>query len=109
MSIALPRLANRTAIAQTPASERGQAIAPYRRAYRHASGGDDLSPMALPPPLRDLWQRYPIEMLAEALAEGITTGHPAMPDFACSPRGIDALLSYIDPLSASSKPRNNGR
>jgi hypothetical protein len=58
---------------------------------------------------RDLWQRYPIEKLAEALAEGITTGRPAMPDFALPPRGIDALVSYVDPLSASSKPRNNGR
>lgn len=74
MSIALPRLAKRIAIAQTPASERDHAIAPYRCACRHASGGDDLSPLALPPPLRDLWQRYSIEMLAAALAEGITTG-----------------------------------
>ena len=96
MSIALPRLANRTAIAQTPASERDQAIAPFLCAYRHASGGGDLSPMALPPPFRDLWQRYSIEMLAEAIAKNITTG------------GIDALLSYIDfPISMRFHPPPN--
>jgi hypothetical protein len=95
MSIALPRLASRTAIAQTPASERVQAIAEYLCAYRPASGGDDLSPMAWPPPFRDLWRRYPIEMPVEALV--------------LPPRGIDALLCTIDPLSACSKPRNNGR
>jgi hypothetical protein len=61
--------------------------------------------MALLPPFRDLWQRYSIEMLAEAIAKNITTGRPAMPDFALPPRGIDALLSYIDALSPSSESR----
>jgi hypothetical protein len=64
MSIALPRLANRTVIAQTPASEWDQAIAPYRCACRHASGGDDLCPMAIETsgnaiPLRNWPRRSP--------------------------------------------------
>jgi hypothetical protein len=48
-------------------------------------------------------------MLAEALAESITREHPAMSDFACRARGIDALLCAIDPLSFSSKSQNNTR
>ena len=59
------------------------------------------SPMGLAPPFRDLSQRYPIETLAEALAEGIVTGHPAMPHFTFHPREIDALLTYIDGLTRS--------
>jgi hypothetical protein len=48
-------------------------------------------------------------MLAEAIAKNITTGRPAMPDFALLPRGIDALLSYIDALSPSSESRKNSQ
>jgi hypothetical protein len=44
-------------------------------------------------------------MLAEALAEGIMTGHPAMPQFVFEPRDIDALLTYIDGLSPSAQDR----
>jgi hypothetical protein len=65
--------------------------------------------MGLAPPFRDLPQKYPIEMLAEALAEGIMTGHPAMPNFAFEPPDIDALLTYIDTLSPSPTHRKNGR
>ena len=43
--------------------------------------------MALAPPFRLLPQRYPVEHLAEALAEGIVTGHPAMPQFKFHPGG----------------------
>ena len=50
------------------------------------------------PPLRDLKLRYPIEDLAEALAEGMTTAHPQMPVFTFSPEEIDDLLAYLDSL-----------
>ncbi len=54
--------------------------------------------MGVAPAFRDLASRYPIENLAEALAEGIVTGHPAMPVFTFEPREIDALLAYIGSL-----------
>jgi mono/diheme cytochrome c family protein len=54
--------------------------------------------MGLAPPFRDLSKRYPVEFLAEALAEGIVTGHPAMPRFTFEPREIDALLTYMGSL-----------
>ena len=62
-----------------------------------AEGGTSPYPEA--PPFRDLHRRYPIESLAEALAEGISTGHPAMPEFVATPTQIDAILSYIKSLS----------
>jgi hypothetical protein len=56
--------------------------------------------MGLAPPFRDLTKRYPVDNLAEALAEGIVTGHPAMPHFTFEPREIDALLRYISSLGS---------
>lgn len=56
--------------------------------------------MGLAPAFRDLSRRYPIENLAEALAEGIVVGHPLMPQFSFSRREIDALLTYIQDLKS---------
>jgi len=57
--------------------------------------------MGLAPPFRDISKRYPIENLGEALAEGIVTGHPAMPRFIFEPRDIEALLTYLASLTPS--------
>lgn len=79
--------------------ERGRAIAQAQCARCHAIGKEGKSPMALAPPFREIPQRYPVEHLAEALAEGIVVGHPAMPEFVFDPPEIDALLSYLQSLS----------
>jgi uncharacterized protein (DUF433 family) len=42
--------------------------------------------------------RYPVEDLAEALAEGITTGHPTMPQFQLDPAQINDLIFYLHTL-----------
>jgi hypothetical protein len=47
------------------------------------------------PPFRTLGKRYPVEHLAEALAEGIRTGHPDMPEFEFSSPDIGALITYL--------------
>ncbi len=94
-----------TVIGQSTPSERGQAIAEKQCARCHAIGLTGSSPMGLAPPFRDLSQRYPIETLAEALAEGIMTGHSAMPHITFHPREIDALLTYIDSLTPLREPR----
>jgi hypothetical protein len=49
--------------------------------------------------------RYPVENLAEALAEGIVTGHSAMPEFTFKPDEIDALLTYIASLGPGAPPK----
>jgi mono/diheme cytochrome c family protein len=86
-------------------SERGHALAQKLCARCHAIE----RPWGGPPPFRELSQRYPIEMLAEALAEGIVTGHPAMPSFTFHPRDIEALLTYIDGLAPPSDKRRQDR
>ncbi len=79
--------------------ERGRAIAQKNCARCHATGSTGESPLQPAPPFRVLPQRYPVENLAEALAEGIVTGHPAMPEFKFTPDEIDALLTYLDSLA----------
>jgi mono/diheme cytochrome c family protein len=87
-----------TAGASDAVLERGRAIAEKNCARCHAVGATGESPLKPAPPFRDLPQRYPVENLAEALAEGIVTGHSAMPEFTFAPDEIDALLTYIGSL-----------
>jgi mono/diheme cytochrome c family protein len=89
------------ASAQSSPRARGEALARKHCARCHAIGNQGASPMGLAPPFRDLSKRYPIETLAEALAEGIIVGHPAMPQFTFEPREIEALLTYMSGLNAA--------
>ena len=83
--------------AQTP-EQRGQTFARAHCARCHAIGAKGESPFSPAPPFRTLHMRYPIESLGEALAEGIVTGHPAMPQFELTPEHIHHLLSYLKTL-----------
>lgn len=76
----------------------GRALAEALCASCHAVGRDGESPLAEAPPLRTLAQRYPITALEEALAEGVLTGHPAMPQFEFQPQQIDALIAYLQSI-----------
>jgi mono/diheme cytochrome c family protein len=78
--------------------ERGKAFAAAQCGRCHAIEARGESPMAEAPPLRELHRRYPVEALAEAFAEGITTGHPEMPEFELSKRQIDDLIAYLTAL-----------
>ena len=84
-------------LAASPA-QRGKIYATTHCARCHAIGRTGTSPFAPAPPFRTLHLRYPIESLGEALAEGITTGHPAMPQFVLDPDQIHDLLSYLKTL-----------
>jgi mono/diheme cytochrome c family protein len=64
----------------------------------HAVGRTGASTHPDAPPFRSLERRYPIEDLQEALAEGISTGHPDMPEFVAAPDQIDAIIAYIGSL-----------
>lgn len=78
--------------------EAGKKLAEVHCSRCHAIGATDKSLMEGAPPFRDLDQRYPIEDLAESLAEGIMTAHPQMPVFTFTPEQIDDLLAYLDSL-----------
>jgi hypothetical protein len=40
-------------------------------------------------------ERYPVEDLQEPLAEGIITGHPAMPEFRFDPGQVGDIIAYL--------------
>ena len=80
--------------------ERGRALLEENCSGCHATGPKGESPLAAAPPFRTLGQRYPVADLAEALAEGIVTGHPDMPEFVFEPADIDAIVTYLDSLQA---------
>ena len=86
------------ALAAPTAEQRGKAFTRANCARCHAIDRDSQSPLKIAPPLRTLHQRYPIETLGEALAEGIYTGHADMPAFELSPDQIHDLLSYLKTL-----------
>jgi mono/diheme cytochrome c family protein len=88
--------------ANTPEEKLGQGreIAETICATCHAVGTEGDSPHADAIPFRDLSKHYPIEDLAEPLAEGIMVGHPDMPIFEFEPEHIDSLLTYIESIQA---------
>ena len=110
MAFALVPLAARAQEPRPPARaadlvKAGSELLAAQCARCHATGRDDASPLAAAPPFRSLSGKYPIGHLAEALAEGITTGHPDMPEFVFSIDEIDAILAYIESISERPGPR----
>jgi cytochrome c len=61
----------------------------------HAIERTGASPNQEAPVFRTLSKQYPIEGLAEALAEGLSVGHPDMPEFVFEPYDISAILAYL--------------
>ena len=82
---------------------RGLKIAQDVCARCHAIGLKDKSPLAKAPPFRELGERYPPEDLAEALAEGIVTGHPEMPQVELDPEDVGNFIAYLIKLQADAK------
>jgi cytochrome c len=87
-----------SALAASPSEQRGKTFAINNCARCHAIDRVTQSPLKIAPPFRTLHKRYPIETLAESLAEGIQTGHPTMPEFRLDPDQIHDLLSYLKTL-----------
>ena len=84
--------------AATPEEQRGVRLARVHCAQCHSI--DKVSPSPLPdaPPFRELHRRYPVETLAEALAEGIVTGHPSMPEFRFEPDQVGDFIAFLKSL-----------
>jgi cytochrome c len=82
---------------------RGEGLLTSNCARCHAVGrtGNSTHPEA--PPFRTLGQRYPIEVLAEALAEGLSSGHPDMPEFRFEIDNVDAILAYLESIQEKAK------
>jgi cytochrome c len=78
--------------------EQGRRLARMYCARCHAIDKVSPSPLTIAPPFRTLHERYPVETLQEALAEGIVTGHPSMPEFRFDPDQINDILVFLKSL-----------
>ena len=85
LPLALALLPLTPATAASPQEQRGKTFAMNNCAKCHSIDKVSPSPLKIAPPFRTLHKRYPVETLAEALAEGIQPGHPTMPEFRFDP------------------------
>jgi cytochrome c len=92
--------------AEDPASvARGQVLVQRHCAGCHAVGRSGASPNPASPMFRELHTRFRIDDLQEALAEGILTGHPAMPEFRFPPGDVNAILAYLRSIQTHEEAR----
>ncbi|MCG6122801.1 MAG: cytochrome c [Microvirga sp.] len=78
--------------------EAGRALVEANCASCHAVGASGASPVANAPAFRTLSERYPVESLEEALAEGIVVGHdgsPQMPELSFQAEEVGAIVAYL--------------
>lgn len=104
MRAALPVLLAGLMIAQaaqaqglTPEAQ-GRRLVERHCAACHAVGERGASAEPAAPPFRELYKRYEVENLAEALSEGLLVGHPQMPEFRFAPEQVDAIIRYLRTL-----------
>ena len=76
----------------------GQELASDKCASCHSITKQGDSPNKAAPPFRTFAEKWPLESLEEALAEGIVTGHEQMPEFVFTPPQIDAFLTFLGSL-----------
>jgi hypothetical protein len=76
---------------------RGHALLTSRCCHAVGRDGESTHPQALP--FRIVVTRYPPKHLAEALAEGIVSGHPDMPEFIFAPQEVSAIIAYLHTLN----------
>lgn len=82
------------------AIERGRLLTSTACASCHATGPRGDSPLPDATPLREIVNRYPLNHLEEAFAEGLVTTHPAMPEYIFRASEIDDLIAYFETLKA---------
>ena len=81
-----------------PSVQAGKAFAQANCSHCHSIDKVTRSTLAIAPPFRTLHERYPVESLEEALGEGITTGHPSMPEFKLDPAQVGDFISFLKSL-----------
>jgi len=79
----------------SPGAQRGLTFVHTNCSRCHAIGKAGDSALSIAPPFRTLHTKYPVESLQEALAEGIMTGHPTMPEFRLDPAQINDVIAYL--------------
>lgn len=84
--------------AQRLEATQGRRIAEANCSKCHSINKSGDSPLPIAPPFRDLHLKYPVEDLEESLAEGITTGHPTMPQFRFERDQIRDFIAFLKSL-----------
>jgi mono/diheme cytochrome c family protein len=79
-------------------ADKGEVLLRENCSRCHAIGKTGESPHPPAPPFRTLSSKYPVEDLAESLAEGIVSGHPDMPIFVFSPLDVEAIIDYLQSI-----------
>lgn len=87
---------------------RGEELVAANCARCHAIGAHDSSTHSQAPLFRTLATRYPIENLAEGLAEGFSSGHPDMPDFVFEVDDVAAILTYLQSIQEPGLEKDKG-
>src|SRR6478735_6272996 len=80
---------------QSAPVQRGVTLAQTNCARCHSVDRLSPSPLTIAPAFRDLHKRYPVENLAESLAEGIVTGHPTMPEYRFDADQISDFIAFL--------------
>ena len=107
LAVAALLLAACASQAQEPAQSpeaRGRAVVEANCASCHAVGVSGESPAPEAPAFRTLHEKYRVADLQEALAEGISVGHPAMPQFQFTPEDVDAVIAYLQSIQTQPPP-----
>ncbi len=81
----------------------GRKLAEKLCANCHAIDKSDESNNREAPPFRTFSQKWPLENLEEALAEGIVVGHDDMPEFKFTPNQITNFIAYLEYLQPRDK------
>ena len=90
--------------AEKDLTAKGQALLKENCSRCHAIGKEGTSPHPEAPPFRTLSSKYPVEDLAESLAEGIVSGHPDMPIFVFSAHDVEAIIDYLQSIQEQPSP-----
>jgi mono/diheme cytochrome c family protein len=96
--LALAGLPRSVSAAEKDMTDKGQVLVEQNCGRCHATGKEGASPHAEAPPFRTLSSKYPVEDLAESLAEGIVSGHPEMPIFVFEPQDVAAIIDYLESI-----------
>jgi mono/diheme cytochrome c family protein len=98
LAIAFTALAAAAPCRAEPNVMAGKAFAQANCSHCHSIDKVTQSSLVIAPPFRTLHKRYPVEFLEEALGEGITTGHPSMPEFRLDPGQVGDFISFLKSL-----------
>ena len=90
--------------AEKDLTAKGEALVKENCSRCHAVGKEGDSPHPEAPPFRTLSSKYPVEDLAESLAEGIVSGHPDMPIFVFNQHDVAAIIEYLQSIQDQPSP-----